>query len=95
MIIFNRTLSIEYRVGVGFDLEFPDSRPVWCTDMSTGESITMPFQGVFDLEFPDSRPVWCTDMSTGESITMPFQGVILHLPLCLVSYGRVYDEIEI
>ena len=66
MIIFDRTLSIEYRVGVGFD-----------------------------LEFPDSRPVWCTDISTGESITMLFQGVILHLPLCLVSYGRVYDEVEI
>ena len=65
MIIFNRVLSVEYRLGVGFDLEFPDSRPVWVYNTST-ESIEV----------------------------MPFQGVILHLPLCLVSYGRVYDEVE-
>lgn len=66
MIIFDRVLSVEYRLGVGLD-----------------------------LEFPDSRPVWCTDLSTGESVAMPFQGVILHLPFCLVSYGRVYDEVDI
>ncbi len=65
MILFGRVLSIEYRVGVGFDLEFPDSRPVWVYNVST-ESIEV----------------------------MPFQGVLLHLPLCLVSYGRVYDEVE-
>jgi len=58
-------LSIEYRLGVGFD-----------------------------LEFPDSRPVWVYNTNTGNTETMPFQGVILHLPLCLVSYGRVYDEVE-
>lgn len=66
MIIFNRVLSVEYRLGVGFD-----------------------------LEFPDSRPVWVYNTNTGNTETMPFQGVILHLPLCLVSYGRVYEEIEI
>ena len=66
MIIFNRVLSVEYRLGVGFD-----------------------------LEFPDSRPVWVYNTNTGNTETMPFQGVILHLPLCLVSYGRVYDEVEI
>ena len=65
MIIFNRVLSVEYRLGVGFD-----------------------------LEFPDSRPVWVYNSNTGNTETMPFQGVILHLPLCLVSYGRVYDEVE-
>ena len=64
MIIFDRTLSIEYRVGVGFDLEFPDSRPVWIYNTFT-ESIEV----------------------------MPFQGAILSLPLCLISYGRVYEEI--
>ena len=64
MVILGRSLTIEYRLGVGFDLEFPDSRPVW----------------VFN-SFTDSREV------------MPFQGVILHLPLCLVSFGRVYEEI--
>jgi hypothetical protein len=64
MIIFNRVLSVEYRLGVGFDLEFPDSRPVWVYNVST-ESIEV----------------------------MPFQGVLLHLPLCLVSYGRVYEEV--
>ena len=64
MIIFNRVLSVEYRLGVGFD-----------------------------LEFPDSRPVWVYNSNTGNTETMPFQGVILHLPLCLVSYGRVYEEV--
>jgi hypothetical protein len=65
MIIFNRVLSVEYRLGVGFD-----------------------------LEFPDSRPVWVYNTNTGNTETMPFQGVILHLPLCLVSYGRVYEEVS-
>lgn len=64
MVILGRSLTIEYRLGVGFDLEFPDSRPVW----------------VFN-SFTDNIEV------------MPFQGVILHLPLCLVSFGRVYEEI--
>jgi hypothetical protein len=64
MIIFNRVLSVEYRLGVGFD-----------------------------LEFPDSRPVWVYNTNTGNTETMPFQGVILHLPLCLVSFGRVYEEV--
>ena len=64
MIIFNIVLSVEYRLGVGFD-----------------------------LEFPDSRPVWVYNTNTGNTETMPFQGVILHLPLCLVSYSRVYEEL--
>jgi len=64
MVILGRNLTIEYRLGVGFDLEFPDSRPVWVYNTST-ESIEV----------------------------MPFQGVILHLPLCLISFGRVYEEI--
>ena len=64
MIIFNRVLSVEYRLGVGFD-----------------------------LEFPDSRPVWVYNVATGNTETMPFQGVILHLPLCLISFGRVYEEV--
>ena len=64
MVILGHNLTIEYRVGVGFDLELPDSRPVWVYNTST-ESIEV----------------------------MPFQGVILHLPLCLVSFGRVYEEV--
>lgn len=64
MVILGRSLTIEYRLGVGFDLEFPDSRPVW----------------VFN-SFTDNIEV------------MPFQGAILSLPLCLISYGRVYEEI--
>lgn len=64
MVILGRNLKIEYRLGVGFDLEFPDSRPVWIYNVSK-ESIEV----------------------------MPFQGVILHLPLCLISFGRVYEEI--
>jgi hypothetical protein len=65
MVIFGRHLSIEYRLGVGIDLEFSESRPVVCWDTETDE-----------LE------------------PMLFQGTILHLPLCLVSYGRVYVEVH-
>ena len=64
MVILGRNLTIEYRLGVGFDLEFPDSRPVWVYNTST-ESIEV----------------------------MPFKGVIMHLQLCLVSFGRVYEEV--
>ena len=28
-VVFNRLLTIEFRNGVGLDLEFVDSRPVW------------------------------------------------------------------
>jgi len=65
MIIFGRQLTIEYRLGVGFD-----------------------------LEFPDSRPVWTYNERTGVTEAMPFYGTILHLPLCIVTYGRVYEVIE-
>ena len=45
--------SIELRNGVGIDLEFVDSRPVWVTkfDLVTGEYTwtTMPFEGVVIL----------------------------------------------
>ena len=64
MVILGRNLTIEYRVGVGFYLELPDSRPVWVYNTST-ESIEV----------------------------MPFKGVIMHLQLCLVSFGRVYEEV--
>ena len=65
MIIFGRMLSIELINGCG----------------------------VF-LEFSDSRPVWVSNRETGETITMPFEGVLLMLPFVLISYGRVYEEIE-
>jgi hypothetical protein len=45
--------TIELRNGVGFDLEFVDSRPVWVNifDSATGESsfTAMPFEGVIIL----------------------------------------------
>ena len=65
MIIFGRHLTMEYRLGVGFD-----------------------------LEFPDSRPVWTYNERTGATEAMPFYGTILHLPLCIVTYGRVDEVIE-
>lgn len=64
MVILGRNLTIEYRLGVGID-----------------------------LEFPDSRPVWVYNSKTERTETMPFQGVILNLPLCLISFGRVYEEV--
>ncbi len=66
MILFGRLLSIEYRLGVGFDLEFADSRAVWV------------FNNI-----------------TGEQSALPFMGTIISLPLCLITYGRIYEEVEI
>lgn len=51
--MFGMYWTIELRNGVGIDLEFVDSRPVWVTkiDMSTGVQTweTMPFEGVIIL----------------------------------------------
>ena len=49
--------------------------------------------GVF-LEIADSRAVWVYNVETGRTFAMPFEGVLLHLPFILISYGRVYEEIE-
>jgi hypothetical protein len=49
--------------------------------------------GLF-LEFADSRAVWVNNKETGETYAMPFEGVLLHLPFILISYGRVYEEVE-
>ena len=49
--------------------------------------------GLF-LEFADSRAVWVNNNETGETYAMPFEGVLLHLPFVLISFGRVYEEVE-
>jgi hypothetical protein len=43
----NRLWTIEWRNGIGFDLEFADSRPVWT--VVNGEHDVMPFQGTVIL----------------------------------------------
>ena len=50
--------------------------------------------GVF-LEIADSRAVWVYNVETGRTFAMPFVGVLLHLPFILISYGRVYEEIDV
>jgi hypothetical protein len=50
--------------------------------------------GIF-LELADSRAVWCYNADTEETVAMPFVGVLLYLPFILISFGRVYDEVEI
>jgi len=47
------------------------------------------------LEMADSRAVWVYNKDTGNTEAMPFEGVLLHLPFILVSYGRVYEEVEV
>jgi|TARA_B110000208_G_C11342818_1_gene274426 hypothetical protein len=45
--VLGRTLAAELRNGIGYDIEFVSSRPVWVT---FGESIkAMPFNGVVIL----------------------------------------------
>jgi hypothetical protein len=46
------------------------------------------------LEIADSRAVWVHNTNTGKTEAMPFEGVLLGLPFVLISYGRVYEEIE-
>ena len=48
-MIFNRLLTIELRNGIGLDLEFVDSRPVWTYNHLTEELSTMPFEGTVIL----------------------------------------------
>jgi|TARA_R110000796_G_scaffold160109_2_gene276888 hypothetical protein len=45
MIIFDRHLSMEYRLGVGFDLEFPDSAPMISWDVAAEEIHPVLFEG--------------------------------------------------
>lgn len=47
--LFNRRLSLEFRNGVGFDLEFADSRAVWVLFEDSGKVNAMSFEGVIVL----------------------------------------------
>lgn len=48
-VLFNRLFTVELRNGIGFDLEFVDSRPVWTYNHQTEEHGTMPFEGAVVL----------------------------------------------
>jgi hypothetical protein len=48
-VLFNRLFTVELRNGIGFDLEFVDSRPVWTYNHLTEEHSTMPFEGAVVL----------------------------------------------
>ena len=47
------------------------------------------------LEMADSRAVWVYNRETEQTEAMPFEGVLLHLPFILISYGRVYEEVDV
>ena len=47
--MFDRSFSIELRNGVGFDLEFVDSRPIYLYNSFTEELMVRPFQGTILL----------------------------------------------
>lgn len=49
MTIFNRLFTVEFRNGIGIDLEFVDSRPVWVYNSETEEHSTMPYEGLVVL----------------------------------------------
>jgi len=50
---------------------------------------------VVGLEIADSRAVWVVDKVTQDTKAMPFEGFLLYLPFILISYGNVYDEVQI
>ena len=47
------------------------------------------------FEIADSRAVWVVNQETDETYAMPFEGYLLGLPFILISYGRVYEEVEL
>jgi len=42
-------LTFNFRNGVGLDLEFTDSRPVWISDNATGSVVAASFEGTVVL----------------------------------------------
>ena len=42
-------ISIDFRMGVGLDLEFVDSRPVWTMNNNTGDVKAMCMEGMIIL----------------------------------------------
>jgi len=49
----------------------------------------------FWFEIADSRAVWVLNQDTDDVYAMPFEGYLLGLPFILISYGRVYEEVEL
>ena len=47
-----------------------------------------------DLEFTDSRPVWVENTDTEELKAMCFEGTVLLLPLLVITFGKIYEEME-
>jgi len=47
--IFGKVVSLEIRNGVGFDIEFVDSRPVWAYNATTEKRSAMALEGVVIL----------------------------------------------
>ncbi|MAN75596.1 MAG: hypothetical protein CME84_16140 [Henriciella sp.] len=47
--IFDRLFTIELRNGVGVDLEFVDSRPVWAYNSTNDTQTAMAFEGTILL----------------------------------------------
>ena len=48
-IIFGRIFSFELRTGIGFDIEFVDSKLVWTYNQFTEEHTPMQFEGTVIL----------------------------------------------
>jgi hypothetical protein len=47
--VFDRVLGLEFRMGVGFDVEAVESKPVWVHNSITEETSAMPFDGLVVL----------------------------------------------
>ena len=47
--IGNYIISLDFRMGVGMDLEFVDSRPVWTMNNNTGDVKEMCMEGMIVL----------------------------------------------
>lgn len=48
-----------------------------------------------DIEFTESRPVWTIDQGTGELSAMAFRGIVVLLPLIVITFGIVHQDMEV
>ena len=46
MKVFGQSLTIEFRNGVGFDIEFSNSRPVWISKVGSEQLEVAEFEGL-------------------------------------------------
>ena len=45
----------------------------------------------FDIEFTESRPIWVTGDNIIGVQAFAFIGIVMLIPFCMITYGKVYE----